>query len=237
MAGIVRLYRGDNLIITRNRFQGAPPSSMMAVGCFTCRQYCLFSTRSLAGVGPGERILIDDGRIGGVIRDVNAGEIRVEITQARDCGEKLLADKGINLPDSDLDLDGLTAQDIIDLEFVARHADMVGLSFVRKPADIALLQQQLKRLDTKKLGIIIKIETRTAFEQLPELIFSLLGSPVAGVMIARGDLAVECGYERLAGACKRKFYGWPRPRTSRNLGYSGSGGVGQNRQAESRRSY
>ena len=75
---------------------------------------------------------------------------------------------------------------------------MVGLSFVRKPADIALLQQQLKRLDTKKLGIIIKIETRTAFEQLPELIFSLLGSPVAGVMIARGDLAVECGYERLA---------------------------------------
>ena len=47
-------------------------------------------------------------------------------------------------------------------------------------------------------GIVIKIETRAAFEQLPELMFTLLGSPVVGVMIARGDLAVECGYERLA---------------------------------------
>ena len=198
MAGIIRLYRGDSLIITRDPIPGRPAQfddggRMLRAASIACSLPEVF-----AGVRPGERILIDDGRIGGVIRDVNAGEIRVEITQARDCGEKLLADKGINLPDSDLDLDGLTVQDIIDLKFVARHADMVGLSFVRKPSDIALLQQQLKRLDAEKLGIVIKIETRTAFEQLPELIFSLLGSPVAGVMIARGDLAVECGYERLA---------------------------------------
>jgi len=75
---------------------------------------------------------------------------------------------------------------------------MVGLSFVRRPDDILLLQEHLKRLGARKLGIVIKIETRTAFEQLPELIFALLHSPVAGIMIARGDLAVECGYERLA---------------------------------------
>ena len=198
MVGIIRLFRGDSLIITRDPIPGRPAQfddggRMLHAASIACSLPEVFS-----GVRPGERILIDDGRIGGVIRDVNAGEIRVEITQARDCGEKLLADKGINLPDSELDLDGLTVQDIIDLEFVARHADMVGLSFVRKPADIASLQQQLKRLDAEKLGIVIKIETRTAFEQLPELIFSLLGSQVVGVMIARGDLAVECGYERLA---------------------------------------
>ena len=146
----------------------------------------------------GERILIDDGRIGGVIRDVNTAEILIEITQARDKGERLLADKGINLPDSQLGLSGLTTLDITHLEFIARHADMIGLSFVQRPADIELLQQHLKRLNADKLGIVIKIETRAAFEQLPELLLTLLRWPKVGVMIARGDLAVECGYERLA---------------------------------------
>ncbi len=198
MQGTIRLHRGDNLIVTRELIPGHPaqfgedgqPLRAASIACslpeiFTC-------------VLPGERILIDDGRIGGVIRNVNAGEILVEITQARDSGEKLLADKGINLPDSHLDLDGMTAMDIEHLEFVARNADMVGLSFVRRAADVALLQAHLKRLDADKLGIVIKIETRAAFEQLPDLMFTLLRSPVIGVMIARGDLAVECGYERLA---------------------------------------
>ena len=152
-----------------------------------------------AAVRPGERILFDDGRIGGLIRDVNADEIRVEITQARDGGEKLLADKGINLPDSQLDLGRADRIAISKMsKFIARHADMVGLSFVRKPSDIELLQHHLERIDAEKLGIVIKIETRVAFERLPELMFALLRSPVVGVMIARGDLAVECGYERLA---------------------------------------
>ena len=149
-------------------------------------------------VQPGERILIDDGRIGGVIRSVSKNKLVVEITQAREGGEKLLANKGINLPDSQLELNGLTAQDIEHLEFIVQHADMVGLSFVRNPADIKLLQKHLKRLDAEKLGIVLKIETRAAFKKLPGLMFTLLHSPTVGVMIARGDLAVECGYERLA---------------------------------------
>ena len=75
---------------------------------------------------------------------------------------------------------------------------MIGLSFVRNSSDIQLLQKNLKRLKAKKLGIVLKIETRAAFENLPELLFTLLQSSNVGVMIARGDLAVECGYERLA---------------------------------------
>ncbi len=146
----------------------------------------------------GERILIDDDRIDGVIRSVSASEIHLEITSARDGGEKLLADKGINLPDSRLDLDGITPQDIEHLNFVVRHADMVGLSFVHRPEDIRMLQQHLKRLDAEKLGVVVKIETRDAFEQLPNFLFALMRSRNVGIMIARGDLAVECGYERLA---------------------------------------
>lgn len=198
MQGIIRLHRGDNLIVTREPIPGHPAQfgedgQLLRAASIACSLPEIFTS-----VHPGERLLIDDGRIGGVIRNVNTGEILVEITQARDSGEKLLADKGINLPDSHLDLDGVTATDIEQLEFVVRHADMVGLSFVRRAADVALLQGHLKRLDADKLGVVIKIETRAAFEQLPDLMFTLLRSPIVGVMIARGDLAVECGYERLA---------------------------------------
>jgi len=198
VADTIRLYRGDSLVVTRDPVPGQSArfdseGHLQHPAHIACSLPEIFPS-----VRSGERILFDDGRIGGVIRDVGTDEIRVEITEARDAGEKLLADKGINLPDSQLDLDGLTSLDVEHLEFVVRNADMVGLSFVRRPDDILLLQEHLKRLGARKLGIVIKIETRTAFEQLPELIFALLHSPVAGIMIARGDLAVECGYERLA---------------------------------------
>ena len=194
----IRLHVGDSLILTREQQPGRPAQfdargRLLHAASIACSLPEVFLT-----VQPGERILIDDGRIGGVIRSVSKNRMTVEITQAGDGGEKLLASKGINLPDSRLDLNGLTRQDIEHLEFVVRHADIVGLSFVRSPADIKLLQKHLHRLDADKLGIVLKIETRAAFERFPELLFTLLRSPVVGVMIARGDLAVECGYERLA---------------------------------------
>ncbi|TXT25450.1 MAG: pyruvate kinase [Gallionellaceae bacterium] len=195
---LIRLRAGDTLIITREPLPGRPAQfdaagRLLSAASIACSLPEIFRT-----VQAGERILIDDGRIGGVIRSVGSNKIVVEITQAREGGEKLLANKGINLPDSHLDLAGLTQQDIEHLEFVVQHADMVGLSFVRSAADIGLLQKHLARLNTEKLGIVLKIETRAAFENLPELFFALLHSPTVGVMIARGDLAVECGYERLA---------------------------------------
>lgn len=198
VAELIRLHAGDNLIITGEPLPGKPAQfdakgRLLRAASIACSLPEIFRT-----VQPGERILIDDGRIGGVIRSVSKNKMTVEITQAREGGEKLLADKGINLPDSRLELDGLTKLDIEHLKFVVQHGDMVGLSFVRSPADIELLQKHLKRLKAEQLGIILKIETRTAFDNLPGLMFTLLRSPTVGVMIARGDLAVECGYERLA---------------------------------------
>lgn len=194
----IRLHIGDNLTITREALPGMPAQfdekgRLLRAASIACSLPEVFLS-----VLPGERILIDDGRIGGIIRSVSKSKIVVEITQAREDGEKLLANKGINLPDSRLELHCLTTQDIEHLGFIVQHADMVGLSFVRNPADIKLLQQHLQRLDAGKLGIVLKIETRAAFENLPELLFTLLHSPTVGVMIARGDLAAECGYERLA---------------------------------------
>lgn len=56
------------------------------------------------------------------------------------------------------------------------------------PADIKSLKKYLRRLNTEQLGIVLKIETRAAFENLPELLFNLLQLPSGGAMIARGDL-------------------------------------------------
>ncbi len=194
----ILLHVGDKLTLTREQVPGTPAQvddfgRLLHMASIACSLPEVFQA-----VKPDERILIDDGKIGGVIRSVSKSKIVVEITQAREGGEKLLASKGINLPDSHLDLNGLTTEDIEHLKFIVMHADMVGLSFVRTPADVELLQKELKRLKADTLGIVLKIETRSAFENLPELIFSLMHSPNIGIMIARGDLAVECGYERLA---------------------------------------
>jgi len=147
-------------------------------------------------VRPGEKIWFDDGKIGGTIVSTGANKITVEIAKASPKGTKLYADKGINLPDSELQLSALTPEDVARLPFFARYADLIGYSFVRRPSDIHLLQSELTRVNGGDLGIMLKIETRKAFEALPLLLLAAMRSPCAGVMIARGDLAVECGYER-----------------------------------------
>jgi hypothetical protein len=114
-------------------------------------------------------------------------------------GEKRrLLRQGINLPDTALDLPALSDKDRVDLAVVARHADLVGLSFAQRAADVEALLEALRGDGAPEPGLVLKIETRQGFENLPELVFAAMAARAAGVMIARGDLAVECGYERLA---------------------------------------
>ena len=187
------LRPGDALLVTAQPLanpaaaDGAAPA---AIGCTL--------PEVLAGVKPGEQIWFDDGKIGGVVDKVEPGLLHVRITQARSEGTKLRNDKGINLPDTQLNLPALTEKDLQDLPFVARHADLVALSFVNCAADVELLQQHLARLTDRVLPIVLKIETRRGFEQLPALLLSAMQAGSCGVMIARGDLAVECGFERMA---------------------------------------
>ena len=89
-------------------------------------------------------------------------------------------------------------QDLAQLDFAVACADMVGLSFVRSPEDVLNLERELDCRKGSHLGIVLKVETRAAFEQLPNLLLTALRSPPVGVMVARGDLAVEMGFERLA---------------------------------------
>jgi pyruvate kinase len=122
----------------------------------------------------------------------------VRITQAAAAGSRLGSEKGINLPDTALNTPSLTAKDLADLKFAARHADIIGMSFVRTVADIEQLWVRLDELGAANVGTVLKIENREAFENLPRLLLSALTRPPAGVMVARGDLAIELGFERLA---------------------------------------
>ena len=195
--GVVHLKRGELLRVAAD---GVGRDAMAAAEGRRSRPAVVVCTlpEALAAVRKGERIWFDDGRIGGVVRRRLRGQLEVEITHARDGGERLAADKGLNLPDTALELPALTAKDLEDLEVVARHADLVGLSFCQSADDVVVLRRRLAELDAAHLGVILKIETRRAFEHLPEMLLAAMQGPRAGVMIARGDLAVECGYERLA---------------------------------------
>ncbi len=152
----------------------------------------------LTQVRKGERVAFDDGRIAGIVQRVAETHVDVQISDAGPEGATLAADKGINLPDSRLELPALTAKDLADLQVVAQHADLVGLSFAQSAADVHALRARLEALCAGHLGVVLKIETKRAFERLPEMLFAAITCRAAGVMIARGDLAVECGFERLA---------------------------------------
>ncbi|RNI30459.1 pyruvate kinase [Rufibacter latericius] len=149
-------------------------------------------------VKKGEPILFDDGEIEGVIEEVTPDYLRVKITAADENGSKLRPDKGINLPESDLKLHQLTEKDQEDLAFVVKHADVVNLSFVSHPEMVEELQQVLEEHQAGHIGIMLKIETKAAFRHLPLLLLTLMRKHPAGIMIARGDLAVELGWKRLA---------------------------------------
>jgi pyruvate kinase len=194
----LHLVEGDRLILAPSEAAGRPAVRAADGAALTPATVGVTLPEIFRDVRPGESMWLDDGKIGGVIRSVDAERIEVEITHTKPGGAKLGADKGINLPDSTLNLPAFTPKDLDDLRFIAGHADIVGQSFVRSDDDVRELQSRLAELGGPQLGIVLKIETRRAFENLPALLLAAMYSPSAGVMIARGDLAVECGYERLA---------------------------------------
>ncbi|MEI6712610.1 MAG: pyruvate kinase [Verrucomicrobiota bacterium] len=192
------LHQNDILLLTREHVPGRPATldtdgRILTPASIGCTIPSIFDD-----IRSGESIWFDDGKIGGIIEELLPTHARVRITHARPKGEKLRADKGINLPDSTLRLSALTPDDLAVLPFVAEHADVVQLSFANSASDVEMLQEHLGTLGNKSPAIVLKIETRRGFENLPDMILTAMRAPSCGVMIARGDLAVECGFERLA---------------------------------------
>ena len=192
----LELRAGDTLRLTRDQAPGE--NARLEAGEVRPAQIACTLPQVFVDAKPGQRILFDDGKIAGVIRSVGSPSLEVEVTHAVGGAAKLRAEKGINLPDTDLNLSALTGKDLEDLRFIVEHGDMVSLSFVRHREDIEALIAELDRLGGQRLGIILKIENRQAFEHLPDLLLSALQHAPVAVMVARGDLGVEVGFERLA---------------------------------------
>ncbi|MEZ4517675.1 MAG: pyruvate kinase [Chloroflexota bacterium] len=192
------LYEGDHLVLTRPEELGcAAVRDSKGKVTSPARIPCTLE-EAFAKVKPGERIRFDDGKIDGRIFSNDGNEIVVEITRAGNAGAKLKPEKGINLPDSRLVMSSLTPKDLTDLEFMVERADIIGMSFVRTADDVAYLQNKLSELGAAHVGVVLKIENNQAFENLPRLLLTGLRKPPFGIMVARGDLAAEVGFERMA---------------------------------------
>ena len=143
-------------------------------------------------------IYFDDRKIAGKIETISDDHIRVRITRTRPSGSRLQGDKGINLPKTRLPIAAMTAKDHTDLAALVDRVDLVGMSFVTRPRDIKQLCNMLEKLNAGDRGIVLKIENKIAFNNLSKLLLTGLKLPKLGVMVARGDLAAEIGFERLA---------------------------------------
>jgi len=197
IAQYITLKVDDYLILHKDPKPGEPAlfnedGELLKKAHISCTLPEIFSD-----VKTGEPIFFDDGKIEGRIEDVNEEELLIKITYAKDTGSKLKPDKGINLPDSDLKVSGLTMKDKKDLEFVAKHADTVNFSFVNDENDVQELISELSKYETS-VGIILKIETQKGFKNLPRILLKAMQTFPIGVMIARGDLAIETGWKNFA---------------------------------------
>lgn len=183
----LRLAPGDRLVVNSTGLSPDPALPVLALG----------EPALLAQVRPGERVVLDDGRVTAVVETAVGDTLECKVQRTHRTPARVRSGKGIAFPDSALSLGRLGAQDEAALAFALEHADAVGASFIAGAADVALVAARL-RAAPRPIGLILKLETRGAMDHLPAILFEALKYEPVGLMIARGDLAVELSFERLA---------------------------------------
>ena len=139
-------------------------------------------------VRPGDSVLLADGTIELRVDSVAASEVATTVVRGGVLGER----KGINLPGVSVKAPSLTEKDLDDLRFgVAQGVDYIALSFIRRATDFRAPREELKKLGVR-IPLIAKIENHEAIERLDEVLRAS-----DGVMVARGDLGVELGPEKV----------------------------------------
>lgn len=146
-------------------------------------------------IQPGHRIMLDDGLIFLIVEKVIGKNIYTRVV----FGGTLKNNKGMNLPDTRLQMSCLTAKDKKDIKFGLKHGvDFIALSFISDATDVLAVRKFLRRSHKNPPPLIAKIETQHAVNNMDEIL-----SVSDGIMIARGDLGVECPLEQLPGLQKR----------------------------------
>ena len=141
----------------------------------------------ISSLKPGERVLLNDGKIELKVEKISGNTIETIVVR----GDEIWSRRGFNLPDTDVVTSVLTPKDREDLEYVlTKNPDWVAISFVQKPEDVSEVRDFITARTAHPVKILAKIERPTAVEQIAEI-----ASVADGIMIARGDLAVEMPFE------------------------------------------
>jgi len=144
---------------------------------------------------PGDRLLIDDGKVGLVVTEVRGGDVHCKVTE----GGPVSNNKGISLPGMNVSVPAMSEKDIADLKFaLSLGVDFIALSFVRSPADVELVHQVMDEVGSPRLPVIAKLEKPEAVANLEAVVLAF-----DGIMVARGDLGVELPLEQVPLVQKR----------------------------------
>jgi pyruvate kinase len=175
-AGPVEWRTGDTVRITMDDIQGT-------------HDRVSTTYRGLAAdAKPGDRLLVDDGKVGLTVTAVEDTDVVCEVIE----GGPVSDNKGLSMPGMDISIPALSEKDIVDLEFALEMGvDFVALSFVRTPADIDLAHQVMDRVG-RYAPVIAKLEKPEAVDNLEAIVLAF-----DGVMVARGDLGVELPLEHV----------------------------------------
>lgn len=193
----IQVHKNNALLLTPSNIDGKPAEYKDGILIHPAQIGCTLSS-ALEKLSIGQPVWIDDGKIGAVVEVLTEQGVLLRITEAKMGGVHIKSDKGINFPEAKLNLPPLTEKDLKDLDFVCDHADLVGFSFIETLTDIEQLMKELAQRNKSELPIIAKIETNRAVKNLPDIILGTIDRHKLGIMIARGDLAVELGSARLA---------------------------------------
>jgi pyruvate kinase len=183
VAGDTELIEGSRIVLAPGDFLG--DASRLSI-----------SYDKLADdVRPGHRLLIDDGLIGLKVESIENGEVVCEVLE----GGPVSSHKGLNFPDSSLSISGLTPKDVEDLRFGMEELepDWLAVSFVRTGDEVMEVKERIEEFGGYA-PVISKIEKHEAIDNIEDII-----AASDGIMVARGDLAVELSAERVPIEQKR----------------------------------
>jgi len=192
---IIRLFREDSIIITPNEIDGYSNYNYEGTvysAIINCSNKEIFNYVKI-----GDNIFIDDGKIGCKIVKLLPIGLECNVFLAKEQGTTLKEEKGINFPDTDLVIDAITPTDKKIFANIVEYADILGISFAQSDKDIKELQDMLKEINKESVAIVPKIETKLALKNLPKILEQLLQGDKFALMIARGDLAIEVGFDNL----------------------------------------
>ena len=153
------------------------------------RRVQLPDTDVMRSLRVGERILLNDGKIEMQVTDVLPDSVKTKVIR----GTEIWSRRGFNLPDTIVDTSVLTEKDRADLKYaLTKNPDWVAVSFVQRPEDISEVRDFITAHTTRPVKIMAKIERKSAVEQIDEI-----ARAADGIMIARGDMAVELPFEQV----------------------------------------